>query len=251
MYFGILDVEHGFSAYAIAADGNVLLFDCGHSDTNSASTFLSNFGCKEIEQLFIMNYDEDHVSDLPNLRLLFPIKNLMCNKSTTSSDLFDMKYPVSPAMSSAIDMRNTYVVPAYARHEGIEVEVFCNSYPEFNDTNNLSLLVFLKMGSLSVVMPGDLEHKGWVELLKNHRVRYLLDGVTVFVASHHGRQNGYCKEVFDYCNPEVVVFSDGPIAHDTQRMAGIYGQHASGVTFNGESRYVLTTRNDGSIWWER
>ena len=33
MKFEILNVEHGFAAYAIARDNSVLLFDCGYSST--------------------------------------------------------------------------------------------------------------------------------------------------------------------------------------------------------------------------
>ena len=70
-----------------------------------------------------------------------------------------------------------------------------------------------------------------------------------FVASHHGRESGYCKEVFDYCNPNAVIFSDGPIVHDTQKMADTYGQHAKGIQFNGHCRRVLSTRKDGTLTW--
>ena len=35
MKFEILNVQHGFAAYAIAQDGSVLLFDCGHFDLSA------------------------------------------------------------------------------------------------------------------------------------------------------------------------------------------------------------------------
>jgi beta-lactamase superfamily II metal-dependent hydrolase len=77
--------------------------------------------------------------------------------------------------------------------------------------------------------------------------RYHLSRVNIFVASHHGRETGYCKEVFDYCNPEIVIISDKEIVHETQNQQ--FKQHASGVPWNGgpEKRYVLTTRSDGTI----
>jgi len=75
----------------------------------------------------------------------------------------------------------------------------------------------------------------------------------VFVASHHGRENGYCPEVFDHCSPSLIVFSDGPVKYSTQKMADTYAQHASGAYFmnagSREWRKVLTTRKDGNIWW--
>ncbi len=70
------------------------------------------------------------------------------------------------------------------------------------------------------------------------------------MASHHGRENGYCREVFDHTGQvAVVAFSDSPVQHATQEMATTYAQHARGIQFNGQTRYVLTTRNDGTIEW--
>ena len=249
MHFEILNVEHGFSAYAIADDGNVLLFDCGSSSTMSPAKHLYAKGFREIQRFFIMNYDQDHISDIIDLRSLFEIRVLTSNMSISPDALQRMKSPVSPAMGETIDMRRKYIAPAYPSHRGIGVQCFYNSYPSFTDPNNLSLLVFMQIGGLSVALPGDLEQSGWHELLKNPQVCSSLRGVNVFIASHHGRENGYCKEVFDYCTPEIVVFSDGPIVYDTQQMASTYGQHASGIWFDGQTRKVLSTRKDGSLSW--
>ena len=128
--------------------------------------------------------------------------------------------------------------------------MFYNRYPEhFQDTNNLSLVVFLKCKGLSVLIPGDLETAGWQRLLQDAAFQQQLGSVGVFIAPHHGRENGYCAEVFQYCHPNVVIFSDGPMKFATQETAGIYGRRASGVQFNGQTRKVLTTRNDGALTW--
>lgn len=47
-----------------------------------------------------------------------------------------------------------------------------------------------------------------------------LASVDIFIASHHGRENGYCEELFAQYDgrPDVFVFSDSPIQHATQEM---------------------------------
>ena len=104
------------------------------------------------------------------------------------------------------------------------------------------------------MLPGDLEREGWLKLLEVPDVRSLLGRVRVFVASHHGRESGYCKEVFDYCTPNLIVMSDGAIEYDTQQMASTYGDFANGETFNTatgpEFRKVVSTRKDGNLFWE-
>ncbi len=112
------------------------------------------------------------------------------------------------------------------------------------------LVTFIKVGALKVIVPGDLEASGWRSHLKNASFRNALESVDVFVASHHGRESGYCREVFDYCKPSVIVISDGPKQFATQEMVNTYATHVSGVRFNGQLRKVLTTRSDGSIHWD-
>ena len=249
MQFVILNVEHGFAAYAFAEDDSVLVFDCGHSPTIRPSRILRRLGVETIERLFISHYDEDHISDLPKLREHFTIKTLTRNKSLPLTVLQSMKTPITRAMDEAIDMSECYNQPATALHPGIETNLFYNHYPDFEDTNNLSLLIFVKIKEISIVLPGDLERPGWLSLLQNSSVRAHLTDVDYFVASHHGRENGYCKEVFDYCTPKAIIFSDASITYDTQQMASVYRQHASGINVNGQHRRVLTTRNDGTLTW--
>ena len=109
------------------------------------------------------------------------------------------------------------------------------------------------VGNISFVLGGDLERAGWLALLQNQQIQELLRRVNVFIASHHGRQNGYCAEVFNYCKPRLIVMSDGGIQYDTQNMAGTYSRHAVGELFTTpsgqEMRKVVTTRNDGNIFW--
>ena len=254
MRFEILNVEHGFAAYAIARDGSVFLFDCGYSPTSRPSEYLRAQGIKVIRRLFVTNYDEDHIADLPMLRQYFKIKILTRNFSINSAQLRKLKTPpISSAMDELLEMIDSYtgvVSGDQLEPSGIRVQTFHNNYPSFTDTNNLSLLNFLDIGDVSFVLPGDLERPGWLELLKNSQVRALLRRINIFVASHHGRESGYCKEVFNYCSPQFVIMSDGPVQYGTQKMAGIYGQHATGGWFNGQIRKVLTTRNDGNLLWQ-
>ena len=89
MKFQVFDVGHGFCAKAVAQNNNVMLFDCGHKTypENRPSVFLPNGGCTGIEWFFVTNFDEDHISDLPQLRSRLPINVLMRNKSISPEQL--------------------------------------------------------------------------------------------------------------------------------------------------------------------
>ena len=133
---------------------------------------------------------------------------------------------------------------------GIKCNIFHNDYgSDFEDTNNISLVTFLNCNGTRFVLPGDIATAGWEKLLEKEAFRASLKGVDCFVASHHGREDGYCAAIFQYCSPRAVIFSDGPILYETQEMANTYAKHATGISFSGELRKVLSTRKDGSLSW--
>ena len=253
MQLTVFDVSNGFCAYLVADNGNVMLFDCGHNEQTGfrPSTYLPAMRCTGIERLIICNFDQDHVSDLENLQRVLPIQVLHRNKSISPEQLTALKLqsgPITEAMQSAIDMAAKYCceVQNPPVFENIEFSVYYNSYPEFTDTNNLSVVAFVYYDGMGIVVPGDLETAGWLKLLENNHFCLNLSRTNIFVASHHGRANGYCKEVFDYCSPDIVIISDKEVVHETQK--NTYANHASGVPWNdGSTRYVLTTRSDGDI----
>ena len=257
MLFTIHDVGHGFCAHLQHDNGKVMLWDSGHrtDPANRPSQFLPAAGISTVHRMFVTNYDEDHISDLPNLIDAVRIEILIRNRSITPAQLEALKReggPITPAMSTLLSMLNTYTesVTNAPSFPGVNFDTFYCKYPgDFRDTNNLSLVTFLETPVCNAIISGDIEKPGWGKLLQNRKFRNRLARTNVFIASHHGRTSGYCRDVFDHCSPDVVVFSDGPKKHATQEEAKTYAGHASGVTFNGQKRYVLTTRNDGSIEW--
>ena len=257
MKFTIHDVGHGFCAHLYHDNGNIMLWDCGHKAAPEyrPSNYLPTAGIQTIHRLFITNYDEDHISDLPNLRKVVDIEILHRNPTITPAQLKALKEnsgPISTAVHSLLSMLNTYTsnvvnAPSFSN---VNWQTFYCSYPvDFQDTNNLSLVTFLETPIGNFLIPGDLEKAGWERLLQNKYFRMRLTKTNVFIASHHGRTSGYYPKVFDYCRPLVVVFSDGPKKFATQEELNKYAAHASGVHFNGKIRYVLTTRSDGDIFW--
>jgi len=253
MKIQIFDVSHGFCAYLTADNGNVKLFDCGHNERTgfSPSSYLRWPCCSAIEELIITNYDEDHISDLCNLLNVLPVKTLRCNISITMEQLRQLKLENGPLTAnmekliSTIRNSNTDFIPP--DFSGIEHEALNCTYPSFTDTNNLSVVSFIHYDGVGIIFPGDVEKKGWKELLKLERFKDNLRRTNFFVVSHHGRENGYCEEVFEYCKPEIIIISDKEIVHETQK--NCYAKHATGIPWNGghERRYVLTTRSDGMI----
>jgi beta-lactamase superfamily II metal-dependent hydrolase len=256
MWIRIFDVTHGFCAYIVADDGDALLIDCGYNTENGfhPSDYLRRQGRVSVQGLVVSNYDEDHLRDLPGMLGTVRIEALYRNKSVGVQDLRRIKLGRSPLLGPGTEALFG-MMGAYTRNvggpylSGAEIATFCNPYPAFDDTNNLSLVTFIHYRDIHIVFPGDLERPGWRALLGDPWFRGHLSRVNFFVASHHGRENGYLADVFEYCRPAIAILSDGPIRYETQNTG--YGRHASGIPWkHGGNRRVLTTRKDGmiSIW---
>ena len=233
-----------------------MVWDCGHQSSSRPSTFLPQEGINRVDHFFVTNYDEDHISDLPLLRQSVSLTLLHRNTSIDAQALRALKRqsgPISNAMESMLEMIETYTgappqtLPSFPN---VEFTTYWNSFNQFDDTNNCSLVTFLNCNGLKYVIPGDIEKAGWLKLLEQTSFQNELRDVKIFIASHHGRENGYCGEVFDLCSPSVAVFSDDNIKYATQEISSAYARHCSGIRVNGKTRYVLSTRNNGSVCWD-
>jgi beta-lactamase superfamily II metal-dependent hydrolase len=266
MYLRFFDVEHGACAmlWAPVTGARMAMIDSGDNATTGfrPSSFIKRALKRNVlDYLFITNADQDHISDLDGLwEEGIEVRTLYRNRSPEPGILRRIKELVCGLLGLTKDMEryltihrdyiHPVAVPFNDGMEGVTCEVFNNTYPCFTDTNNLSMVVFITYGTFTICFPGDLEEEGWLELLKNPKFVSALKRTTVLVASHHGRANGYCAEIFDHFTPRAVVISDKSIEHQTQIDVD-YGNvvNENGVAVHGESRrrHVLTTRKDGDI----
>ncbi|WP_254425771.1 ComEC/Rec2 family competence protein [Polaromonas sp. A23] len=267
MILRICDVEHGACALLSHRENGVLgrlaMIDSGHAQDWRPSTHIRYVLRRtQLDYLFITNADLDHMSDLNSLwEMGIHVASLTRNPHPTPAILRAIKLQsgsLGPDIERFLSIHETYNSPIpepFDTHMGrITFTSFFNSYPAFQDTNNLSLVIFFEYQGFKILFPGDLEAAGWLALLTRDDFRAALQGVDVLVASHHGRENGYSEELFKYCQPRAIIMSDKAIQHETQKMAGTYRARVvenfpDGVLVRTtmKRRHVLTTRRDGHI----
>lgn len=266
MELRIFDVEHGACALLTCDNGTRLMIDCGHNgDTGwRPGRYLRDQGIPRLEMLAITNYDEDHVSGLPDLLENVDVEWLWRNRSVTPETIRRLKSEdgMGSGIEALVGMASNYTSGTEATPPtflGVERQAFYNDYPEFDDENNLSMVVHLRIAGINFLFPGDLEASGWKALLRQSGFQKVVSETHVLIASHHGRENGICTDIFETygCRPFYVVISDKGYMYDTQKTVPYYRSKARGGPFRGETRHVLTTRNDGRIafvfhngkWW--
>lgn len=264
MRLQIFDVEHGACAilchHMNGYAGRLGMIDSGHSDVWRPSTHITSaLGRNRVDYLFITNADQDHMSDLQGLwDAGVSVGTLHRNFSYTGAQIRAIKQQSGRLTNDAeryVALCDEYVhgvpEPFNLHMGGITATGFCNSYPTFTNTNDLSFAVFIKYSNFKILFPGDLEKAGWKALLQRADFRAELTGTDILVASHHGRESGYSEEIFNYFTPSAVVISDKPIEHETQLMVPDYRRvvrdQGVRVRTTMKDRHVLTTRRDGWI----
>jgi beta-lactamase superfamily II metal-dependent hydrolase len=263
MFIEIFDVEHGACALVTTSNGGRVLIDAGHNSTTGwrPGTHLLGRGIRYLDRLYVTNFDEDHASGYPNLVDCVTIGALFKNPTVPPTALRYIKR--EDGIGKGIDrlawsMENTFVGgPAPELDFGDTVfTAYNNSFAAlpvegyFTDENNLSLVVFVRCGPHKFIFPGDMERPGWRQLLRNQAFRSELATVSVFVASHHGRESGYCEEVMNLCpSIELVLISDQKTGFQSQETLDDYRKHVRGINYNGTWRRVLTTRRDGYMYF--
>jgi len=220
--------------------------------------FIFHDGNKYIlNNLTITNYDHDHFSGLPKIRQKAHIKTVNLASNVSSNELKNIKPEITDALNHVCFLKDTYTAtvvnhnPPYVKH------IYSLSQNELGltniETNHLSQLVFISYGGSKICICGDLEDSpSWEKMLLKPEVQAHLRQTNVFVASHHGHENGYHEAIFNHCtNPDCVIISDKDIMYDTQDgMASKYSKHVPyGVSLNNSypPRKVLTTRSDGHL----
>ncbi|WP_102959321.1 ComEC/Rec2 family competence protein [Mangrovicella endophytica] len=257
----IHDVGHGACAVITCDDGYRIMIDCGRDDRWSPS---SHYPFGSIHALLISNLDEDHLADFDAVSSHVQPGMIVANPTITFDALTRLK-SASGGMGSGVSAFAEMLrwrLPGIWRHNTrfvgepsrVQITYGWNYEAAFpNNTNNLSLLTVVQHGTFKIVFAGDLETAGWRNLLVNATIKEALAGTNVLIASHHGRENGQSDEAMTLMNPNVVIFSDSRMQHDSQETNEWYRSHVPGIreitTFGIEPkrRHVFTTRRDGTI----
>jgi beta-lactamase superfamily II metal-dependent hydrolase len=259
----IFDVGLGQSIFFYPHDAREysVMIDCGNTQDFEPIDFLLKQKYIQngtLPELTLTNYDQDHFSGLPYLQSKVRILSVLFAENLSSEEIKALKTkPHTQALLSTLQIKDTYTVPranyapAYSR---VPFTLAKNDLQTLN-TNNLSQVVFIEYLGSVICISGDLEAPGWTKLIATQpAVKTWLAKTNIFIASHHGRTNGYSPEVFDHCKPECIIISDKGVVHDTQQnMSSVYGGHVvgDGVPYKGDAinkRKVLTTRDSGHLW---
>jgi beta-lactamase superfamily II metal-dependent hydrolase len=258
MLIDIHDVGHGACAVVTSSSGKKIMIDAGYCSDPYWFPSAHYYG-QRMEMLFAQNLDTDHVDDVEAVLENLAVQSFRTNPSITADAFLAMKssHGLNDSLRKVHSLLKTHGGDyGYLPHlDEVHLLGFFHRYGAFTNTNDLSAPLFVSTQGFTILFSGDLETAGWQAFLRDPYFTAMLSKVRILVASHHGRENGCCDELFNYCFPEVVVISDYGHRHLTQQTTNWYRYRAEGIPDYSvrqsgllvPQRYVLTTRSDGNI----
>jgi beta-lactamase superfamily II metal-dependent hydrolase len=257
----IFNVEHGFCAFIRTPNDYTLLIDCGATETFSPIKYIlenelsgvTKYNGKWLTKFVLSHPHDDHLSDIDRLIKDFPPgimlrqkydwekvktgdKEEYKNLDTYSDWQETYNQPVPTPPEWGMILKHIYLTPEDAK------KIDENKY-----INNSSIPVFIEYKGSKITFPGDLEEKGWLELLRHDGFKTLLKGTSFFVTSHHGHSSGYCKEIYDCMGKPHFNIVSAHAGDESVDPAYSKAENAIGVQYNNQTRYMFSTRKDGTI----
>ena len=255
------NVQHGSAALIRTPNGKNIVIDLGAGDDFSPLQCLKEAGIGQIDHVTITHPHMDHIDDILNFDVLTP-GTLLVPKHLTEDDIRGNNPPLNQEAEAKIqkylEIRQRYTRPVGQNEDvdlpqnngGVSIRTFTPSQSSKSNLNNHSVVTVIEYSGVKILVPGDNEAPSWTELLARSDFVTAIAGTHVLVAAHHGRESGFHQPLFEVFRPVITLVSDGRVV-DTS-VTGRYTTVSKGWNVNKrsggqETRYCLTTRNDGLI----
>ena len=255
----IHDVGHGQAVHIFTPKGETIVIDLGCSPTISPLEWLST-KTKTIDSLIVTHPHGDHIDEF----LL--IKSLGFSVMQFHRPVWLDEYTVykqnqssfTEKLDAYFEMSKRYTYPISENmlvgnpdvSGGVSIKTFYSPSCGTSNINNHSGVVVIDYEGSTIIIPGDNEPPSWRELMNVPGFVSAMNRADIFMASHHGRESGYCRDIFK-TKPLLCVVSDGRV-QDTDATAR-YTYHATGWEVHSRNgnpskeRNCITTRSNGYV----
>jgi competence protein ComEC len=209
----VLAVGHGLTVVIQTPGGRTLVYDCGRMGDPSVgrriiAPALWARGLSRIDEVILSHADQDHYNGLPDLLGRFAIGVVRVPPGFGGPANPAADRLIAQVRSRGIPVRTTEAPESWdAGGVGIAVEHPPAGWPLEVSDNARSLVLDVAHGGRHLLLTGDLEQIGLVELIGRPRPEPPPD---VLLSPHHGGRSANPVALFDWASPGAVVVSQRP-----------------------------------------
>jgi competence protein ComEC len=230
----VLDVGQGDSLFVVSPEGKTMLIDGGgafggfpgreqHTGIDpgeeAVSPYLWSRGFQELDVVALTHAHQDHLGGLTAVLDNFRVGRLWIGREVSSSALARLE---ELARERRVPIEHELRGKSFS-WDGVEGSIL---WPETaaNDVapsakNDDSLVLKLKYGNLSVLLPGDAEKEAERKILAENDASTMQ--ASVLKVGHHGSKNSSTPEFLAAVRPRVGIISageDNPYGHPSQEL---------------------------------
>ncbi|WP_323190257.1 lamin tail domain-containing protein [Halostella sp. PRR32] len=214
-----INVGQGAATLVVGPSGETMLVDTGHwtDDGDRVLRYLRQRGIHRIDYLVTTHADADHIGGHAAVIEHYE------TKANGVGAVYDPGIAASTATYdeylSAVEKHDVTLYETREGDsipmEGIAIDVLGPPEKRLDDgaRNENNVVLRLRHGSVSALLPGDAEHVQEAHLVDTYGVEL---NATVLAAGHHGSKTSTGDELLTAVSPEMVVVSsayDSPYGH--------------------------------------
>lgn len=126
---------------------------------------------------------------------------------------------------------------------------FSEPLPIGKTHNDLSIVVFLKVGEATALLTGDIEEKGELSLLKWG----LLSKTDILKVAHHGAKTSTSRSFIEVVQPEISVISVGAnnsYGHPADRVLSLLQDYESQIVRTDREETIVYQLGENGQWFK-
>ncbi len=224
-----IPVGQGDSTFIEFPDGTNLLVDAGGTrmgqdpGLHRVLPYLKSLGIRRIDYVIVSHAHLDHFGGLPALVRPFRPRHFIYDAAESSPTLIQLVKNMQNAGSELIPIDNT----ANIKLEKTVLKIIRPGGDVRGSTNDMSLVVSVKLANASVLLPGDIEEASEAWLVANN----LLQPHTIIKLPHHGSKTSSTQPFVDALQPKIAIIPVGKHNHFGHPSAKVLDRYtASGAT---------------------
>lgn len=205
MYVNFVDVGQG-DCTLITCNGKTILVDVGETgESQTVINYIKNQGIKKLDCVIGTHPHSDHIGCMGYVLNAFDIGDVIM------PEIPDKIVPTTTCFEKFLDAVEKKAENAYFAEVGdvytygdMKFQILA-PVKDYDDLNNMSVVVKVTFGSTSVMLTGDAEKKSESDMLKNN-YDYSAD---ILKMGHHGSSTSSSAKWMDAVNPTYAVICCG------------------------------------------
>ena len=239
------DVGQGDSIFIEDEKGFQILIDGGKG--NKVLSELSKvmpFYDRSIDMVIATHWDADHIGGLIPVFDRYDIKVAVTNNQKRDTNTYNelLKRIKKEAHHLIIDKPQKITTQA-----GTEIEFLWPAVENIQDSNNASVVTYIKKYDKEILLTGDISKE--VENLLTDIYNEKLKDIEILKVAHHGSKTSSGEGFIKHITPEYSIINYGKknnYGHPHQSTIETLREHQSEIilTPNGQIKFVFDTKED-------